>query len=238
MGPTKFSLLKRRQDILHDQFLAHWHTVHVNILIHKGRHKHYNQSYIQNDFQPSHTSDDLAFDGAAQMVPQSIQFINNGFQQDPLYAKFVRPDEDLFLSPEKCVVLYCQSEGHGNIPKEANQRKLLCLVRRRTEMKEDAFIATWQVRVRHMLEQTAMTGLRGVREHQVLRGAATNMGNGSQQGQPFDVVEELFFKNDESQLSMLRNPQFLDSFRAHGAMPVNEGSNVFVTQERLVYEGA
>lgn len=238
MGLTKFSLLKRRQDIRHDQFLAHWHTVHVSVLIDKARHKHYNKSYIQNDFQTPDSNGDLAFDGAAQMVPQSIQFVNNGLQQDPRYAKFVRPDEELFLSPNKCMVLYCQSEDLGSTPKEANQRKLLCLVRRRAEMNEDAFLTTWLLRVRHLLEQAPMNGLIGSRQHQVLRGAATNMGNGSQQGQPFDVVEELFFKSEESQFSLLRNPQFLDLFHTHGAMPLNEGSHLFVTQERLVYEDA
>lgn len=238
MGLTKFSLLKRRQDIRHEQFLLHWQTVHVNVLIHQGRHKHYNKSYIQNDFQQQYASVDLTFDGAAQMVPQSSQFVHNGFQQDPLYAQFVRPDEKLFLAPEQCVVLYCQSQDLGRIPSCADQRKLLCLVRRKAELTEDAFEGDWRARATHLLETAEMTGLCGVREHQVLPGAATRMGNGLPHGQPFDAVEELFFKSDVSLHAMLKNPLFLASFSASGAMPLGEGSDAFVTQERLVYEGA
>ena len=238
MGLTKFSLLKRRHGIRHDQFLAHWQSVHVNVLIHQGRHKHYNQSYLQNDFQPQHASDDLSFDGAAQMVPKSTQFVYKGFQQDPLYAKFVRPDEDLFLAPEKCVVLYCLSEDLGNLPSGADACKLFCLVRRSAEIQANAFLAEWETRAKNLLDQAASNGLRGLRTHQVLPGAATNMGSGSELGQAFDAVEELFFIDGESRRALLQNPQFLQSFHQHGAMPVNAGSLVFVTQEHLVYAEA
>ncbi len=236
MELTKFSLLKRRQDISHAQFLAHWQTVHVHVLIHQGRHRHYNRRYLQNDFQGLGSEDDLVFDGAAQMVPQSSQFVHNGFQQDPLYAQFVRPDEALFLAPDQCVVLYCHSEAWGHFPAVAHPRKLLCLVRRSAAQTADEFFTAWQARARHIL--TAWAGLQGIRHHRVLPGAATNMGNGQGQGHPVDLVEELFFESDAVLDAVFRSPQFQDSFQPHGAMPPGQGSHAFLAQERLIYEDA
>lgn len=237
MELTKFSLLKRRQGITHAQFLAHWQTVHVDVLIHKGRHRHYNRQYLQNDFQAHNAEDELLFDGAAQMVPQSSQFVQNGFQQDPLYAQFVRPDEELFLSPEKCVVLYCHSEQLGHMPATADPRKLLCLISCRAGCAVDEFLKAWQARARHMLTDPAWAGLQGIRQHRVLPGAATNMGNGLGSGHRVDMVEELFFEKHEVLETVLRSQRFLDSFWAHGAMPTGQGSHAFVAQERLIYEG-
>lgn len=236
MGLTKFSLLRRRSGIDHAKFLAHWHTVHVDVLINRGRHKHYNFSYIQNDFQSQSTQDDLVFDGAAQMLPRSNQFVHNGFQQDPLYAQFVRPDEQLFLSPERCVVLYCQSTALGNIHSAVNCRKIFCLVRRSASAHTDAFDQGWQARAQHLLVSHAAQGLSGIRQHRVLPGAATNMGHGLAQEQPIDWVEELFFKHDQSLNSFLSSSCLQDSFGMNGAMPLGEGSHAFVAQERLVYE--
>ena len=237
MGLTKFSLLRRRQDISHAQFLAHWHTVHVDVLVNKGRHRHYNKRYIQNDFQSPDAAGDLVFDGAAQMVPQSGQFVQSGFQQDPLYARFVRPDEDLFLAPQQCVVLYCESETLGSIPTAKDCRKIFCLIRRMPGTPEGEFLKAWQSRGRQMLETAAMTGLLGIRQHRVLPGAATHMGNGQGLAHPVDLVEELFFGSEEALQAFFRNPKFLDTFHAHGAMPLSDGSQAFLAQERLVYEG-
>ena len=236
MGLTKFSLLKRRHDISHEQFLMHWHTVHVDVLVSRGRHRHYNLSYIQNDFQGQCPDDDLLFDGAAQMVPRSSQFVSNGFQQDPLYAQYVRPDEELFLTPGRCVVLYCQSSEFGQMPVSKDQRKILCLVRRSPGTHADEFSANWDVRARDLLSGPADRGLLGIRQHSVLPGSATNMGDGLAQGQPIELVEEFFFKSDDTLYAFLRSNLFMKSFHDHGAMNLNEGSHVFVAQERLVYE--
>ncbi len=236
MGLTKFSLLKRRNGIDHAQFLAHWHTVHVDVLVNRGRHKHYNRSYIQNNFQSQSPQDELVFDGAAQMVPRSSQFVHNGFQQDPLYAQFVRPDEQLFLSPERCVVLYCQSAALGSIRTADGCQKIFCLVRRSALADADAFHQGWQARAQALLARHAAQGLSGICQHRVLPGAATNMGHGLAQEQPIDWVEELFFENGESLHSCLRSAWFQDAFGTHGAKPLGEGSHAFVAQERLVYE--
>jgi hypothetical protein len=80
--------------------------------------------------------------------------------------------------------------------------------------------------------------LQGIRQHRVLPGAATNMGNGQGQGHPVDLVEELFFESDAVLDAVFQSPEFLASFLPHGAMPVGQGSQVFVAQERLIYEDA
>ena len=238
MELTKFSLLRRRSGIDHAKFLAHWHTVHVDVLVNRGRHKHYNRSYIQNDFQSQSPQDDLVFDGAAQMVPRSSQFVHNGFQQDPLYAQFVRPDELLFLSPERCVVLYCQSTTLGNIRNAVDGRKIFCLVRRSASAHADAFDQGWQARAHDLLVRHAAQGLQCIRQHRVLPGAATNMGHGQAQEQPIDWVEELFFEHDQALQTFLNSTSFQQTFGAHGAMPLDEGSHALVAQEHLVYEDA
>lgn len=235
MELTKFSLLKRRSDISHAQFLSHWHTVHVDVLVSKGRHKHYNRSYIQNDFQGLDPADEWLFDGAAQMVPRSSQFVNNGFQQDPLYAQFVRPDELLFLSPEKCVVLYCESQEIGNTLVSRGHRKLLCLVSRAAPANKEEWREGWQARARSLL--TELQGPQGIRQHWVLPGSATNMGNGVDQVKTIDMVEELFFDREDQLVLFLRNERFLKSFQSHGVLPLGAGSHAFMAHEHLVYEG-
>ena len=42
------------------------------------------------------------------MIPQSVQVLQHGFQEDPLYQQLVRPDELLFLDVPSCQVLYCE----------------------------------------------------------------------------------------------------------------------------------
>ena len=236
MELTKFSLLKRCSGIDHAQFLAHWRTVHVDVLINLGRHKKYNRSYIQNDFQSQSPQDDLVFDGAAQMLPRSSQFVHNGFQQDPVYAQFVRPDEQLFLSPENCVVLYCQSTSLGNIHSAVYGRKIFCLVRRANSVSTEAFDQGWQACAQDLLRSHVAQGLSGIRQHRVLSGAATNMGHGLAQEQPIDWVEELFFEHGQALNSFLYSSCLQDAYGMHGAMPLGEGSHAFVAQERLVYE--
>jgi hypothetical protein len=55
------------------------------------------------------------------------------------------------LSPERCVVLYCQSTALGNIHSAVDCRKIFCLVRRSASAHTDAFDQGWQARAQHLL---------------------------------------------------------------------------------------
>ena len=69
------------------------------------------------------------FDGAAQMLPPGDGVVTRGFQEDPLYARFVRPDEQLFLDVPACRVVYCDSQVLRADP-QAGGVKLLEFTRR------------------------------------------------------------------------------------------------------------
>ena len=106
----RFELLKRRDDISHQEFSDHWRTKHVEVLLSSG-HREYNLNYVQNDFRslPGSAPAELRFDGAPQMLQRDLGVIQSGFQQDPRYMKCVRPDEENFMDPSKTVTLFTQA---------------------------------------------------------------------------------------------------------------------------------
>ena len=106
---VKFSLLKRRPDLDHAQFAAHWRGTHARVLVEAG-HADYNADYVQNLFGAAAGHDaDLLFDGAAQMRQKQAD-VRAGFQEDPRYLAFVRPDEEQFMDVAASLVLFTQAE--------------------------------------------------------------------------------------------------------------------------------
>ncbi|WP_321797527.1 EthD domain-containing protein [Caballeronia sp. J97] len=104
---TRFVLLKRRSDLTHQQFSDYWSTKHVEVLLSAGL-RNYNVSYTQNHFEAltDGATESLRFDGGPQMLQKDPSVIQKGFQQDPLYASLVRPDEEHFLDADKGVTLF------------------------------------------------------------------------------------------------------------------------------------
>jgi hypothetical protein len=111
MNLTKFSLLRRRAGLTPQAFAIHWRETHVEVLVHHGGHRDYNRQYLQNLVlsQTSGQPGAPVFDGIAQMTPTDPGVVSKGFQTDPRYARFVRPDEALFLDVANCVVAYAES---------------------------------------------------------------------------------------------------------------------------------
>lgn len=107
---VKFSLLKRRPDLSPQAYLRHWHETHAEVLVQAG-HAEYNASYIQNHFEPLEpaSTQELLFDGAAQMRQKSALNVSAGFQEDPRYLQYVRPDEEQFLEVSRSMVIFTRA---------------------------------------------------------------------------------------------------------------------------------
>lgn len=198
MTLTKFSLLKRRADLSPEQFGEHWRHTHVRVLVEQGGHREYNLRYVQNHVLPG-VGPDLAsdaFDGAAQMLPVSADVLRSGFQEDPRYLRFVRPDEERFLDVAACVVLYCESQ-----PLLLNLRpgavKWLVLLMRPAGRTRADFLQAWQAHREALLRAPSDTWrpLRGITWHAVLPDAARGMAAGERDrpDQAYDGVVELGF---------------------------------------------
>jgi len=104
---TKFSLLKRRSELSHEQFSDYWSNTHAKVLMEFG-HQDYNATYTQNHFTQleDKVAHSLLFDGAAQMEQRDGLPLGVGFQEDPRYMKHVRLDEQEFLDVENSLVVF------------------------------------------------------------------------------------------------------------------------------------
>lgn len=231
---TKFSLLKRRTGLTRDAFAHHWATVHVDVLVNQARHKHYNRRYVQNRFLDIDGFDDESFDGAAQMIPQSAEVLRHGFQEDPLYRQFVRPDELLFLDVQSCQVLYCEHHSIQTVVSGHAGLKAFVLVRRQAATSQIDFLKAWQERTQALV--ASESSLCGVVHHHVIQDAARGMADGVACLQPFDLVEELFFHDLSSLRRVAASAAFGEDFATHSALPPGQGSIIFAAQERLVYD--
>lgn len=107
---VKFSLLKRRPDLTWQEYSQHWRDTHARVLVDAG-HAEYNASYVQNHFEPLDAAfaGKLLFDGAAQMRQKSERNIAAGFQEDPRYLQYVRPDEDKFMDVSQSMVVFTRA---------------------------------------------------------------------------------------------------------------------------------
>jgi hypothetical protein len=231
---TKFSLLKRRVGLTREAFVQHWTTVHANVLVNQAGHKHYNQRYVQNRFLDVEGFNDASFDGAAQMIPQSVQVLQHGFQEDPLYQQLVRPDELLFLDVPSCQVLYCERRPIQAVAPGQAGLKAFILVRRQAETSRTDFLKTWLERAQTLVLREP--SLCGVVQHHVMQDAARGMADGVPCRQPFDLVEELFFHDLNTLRRVTASVTFGEDFASHGARPTGQGSLVFAAQEHLVYD--
>ena len=240
MTLTKFSLLKRRADLTPSQFGAHWRHTHVRVLVEQGGHMAYNRRYVQNHVLPD---PDLgfatdAFDGAAQMLPVSADVLHSGFQEDPRYARFVRPDEHRFLDVASCVVLYCESQPLLPSQRPAAIKWLLLLTRPQGQARA-AFLAAWLAHREALLRVPADTWrlLRGITWFEVLPDAARGMAAG-ERNRPelaYDGVVELGFDS----LSDLREVLFSAAGRtllSFDRFPWVGRCQGLVAREELIYD--
>lgn len=195
---TKFSVLRRRADLDPAQFARHWRTTHVHVLVDQAGHKAYNRRYVQNHFLHDAGISGLSrdFDGAAQMLPPGDGVLARGFQDDPLYARFVRPDELLFLDVPACRVVYCDSLVLRADPQAAGV-KLLEFTRRAPGQSHAHFMQAWAGPQAQAL--LALPGLRGLALHEVRQEALRGMAAGEpvDARTAWDGVLELRFATQE-----------------------------------------
>lgn len=241
MKLTKFSLLKRRSDLSPAQYSDHWRTTHARVLVAQGGHKTYNKRYVQNHFIHDSGLDFCsdAFDGAAQMIPQSASVMTRGFQEDPLYKQFVRPDEDKFLDVSSCVVLYCESHDILVDP-QSGGIKLLSLMKRRPGTTHAQFMQAWRDRHAPLVkgQPNFWELVRGYTQHEVLQDATRGMADGEQgnSAMAYDGVAELRFNSLADLTAAVTSAAYREVLRADTATFKGEGSHTFVASEELIYE--
>jgi EthD domain len=237
---TKFSLLKRRADLTPAQFSEHWRHTHVKVLVEQGGHKTYNLRYVQNHVIPDCGLDFVseAFDGAAQMVPQNEGVVSRGFQEDPLYLRFVRPDEDRFLDVACCVVLYCRSDTLLE-DSQPGAIKLLELLKRRPDQTHAQFMQSW--RERHagllMAQPDVWRYVCGYAQHEVLQDATRGMAAGERDrpDMAYDGVSELRFGSLAELQVALASTAYHEVVLADTARWVGH-SQSFVVREEFIYD--
>lgn len=233
---TKFSLLKRRAGIDRSSFVEHWRNVHVDVLVNKAGHKAYNQFYVQNECLTLPGFDDERFDGLAQMVPRSPEVVLRGFQDDPLYKRYVRPDEELFLDVSGCEVLYCETHVIGEMVADGGLAKALVLVRREPSEERKIFSENWGRRARELAASGKSNGVLGMRQHWVLPGGARRMLDGSTWAEAPDVVDEFFFDSLDALANFCFDEAFARSFERFHASAIGQGSHLFAARSHLVYD--
>jgi hypothetical protein len=231
---TKFSMLRRRADVTPAQFSDHWRNRHVRVLIEEGGHQRYNKRYLQDHFL--HGVLDFcstAFDGFAHLVPQSDSMVVSGFQEDPLYLKYVRPDENKFLDVASCAVLYCESRRVLD-PAPSGRFKFFCLSGHNPAQAREPFMEWWRERHPALVRQNPefWHHVRGYYQHEVIPGATRGMAGGEKDipESRIDAVDEYYFDSLEA-LKM--------AFAVHGSrqsVNANDGSLSFVAREEFIYD--
>lgn len=175
------------------------------------------------------------------MVPQSANVITSGFQEDPLYLKHVRPDEDRFLSVKDCVVLYCESHVVVRPPSSARY-KLLSILKRKPGSTHEQFMAGWREREATLVQKLPHLWplVRGYVQHEVLPDATRGMASG-ERGDPamaYDGVAEVFFDNLDDLRATVVSSEFRQLLSTADASLVGDDSHSFVAKEGLIYDDA
>jgi len=238
---TKFTFLKRRADLTQEQFSRHWRTIHARVLVEEGGHQRYNKRYVQNHFihDTALRFCSAAFDGAAQMTPQSAGAVTSGFQEDPLYLKIVRPDEDRFLDVARCAVLYCEGKIFHEGP-ESGAYKLLALMQRKPEHTREHFITHWRDRHAALVKSVPefWHHVRGYTQHYVIPEATRGMAAGEKdiEASGYDGVAELRFDSLAELEAALTAPRYLEVIRPDEATFIGKGTAAFVAREELIYD--
>ena len=199
---VKFSLLKRRPDLSPQAYSRHWRETHADVLVRAG-HAEYNASYVQNHFEPldAASTQELLFDGAAQMRQKSESNVSAGFQEDPRYPQYVRPDEELFLDVSRSVVIFTRARrlkdaGTGRF-------KLMSFITLESDTRDGAqALDQWQMA--RLAAQPALDRLvLACTHYHTLPGAArglvtTGFDESNRPRVRFDAVSELQFESLEA----------------------------------------
>ena len=238
---TKFSMLKRRPDLNQAQYSEHWRNTHADVLIKKGGHHNYNKRYVQNHFLHDVELPNLSreYDGAAQMTPQSEKMVTQGFQKDPLYMLYVRPDEDLFLDVPKCAVLYCES--HSILDASAgSDYKLLRLLSRRENQTRDSFLSHWRGEHSRFVQGTSefWRHVRGYTQHVIIPEATRGMAHGEENtgASRFDGVDEYYFDSLAELRTAFSEPIYRDAIGNNEKTFAGDGSIAFAARQEFIYD--
>jgi hypothetical protein len=238
---TKFSMLKRRPDLNQAQYSEHWRNTHADVLIKKGGHHNYNKRYVQNHFLHDIELPNLSreYDGAAQMTPQSEKMVTQGFQKDPLYMLYVRPDEDLFLDVPRCAVLYCESHSVLGASAGSNY-KLLRLLSRRENQTRESFLSHWRGEHSRFVQGTSefWRHVRGYTQHAIIPEATRGMERGEENtgASRFEGVDEYYFDSLSELRAAFTEPLYRNAVENSEKTFAGDGSITFAARQELIYD--
>ena len=142
--PARFTLLKRRKDLTHEEFNHHWHGVHGALLASLPDFRRCNQRYTQNHLlrMPASLAGQYPEDGRWDGFAQTFQRIYPegflDFFDQPAFEDVVRPDEDKFLDPAASTTTYTRQHVIKDGP--ASGVKYMAFLRAADGMDQKAFL--------------------------------------------------------------------------------------------------
>jgi uncharacterized protein (TIGR02118 family) len=98
-----YILSRRRSDMTHEQYVAHWRDVHAPLFSSQPDTKRYVRRYIQSRITNDRPEGPVLgeVDGIVQLWFDDIEGFN-AFAASPSYKNVIQPDEERFTDPTKC----------------------------------------------------------------------------------------------------------------------------------------
>ncbi|GKZ75508.1 hypothetical protein AnigIFM56816_000161 [Aspergillus niger] len=235
---SKFTLLKRRSDLTHDEYNEHWHTTHAHVLASLPAFWKYSESYVQNHLLPMPASlagdADVPFDGIAKTYQTTRDDMNRqDFFTDPSYLTIVREDELKFLSIHSCTSIY----GTEHIIKDGPTSgvKYLSFLRRSESLDQETFLSYWLTQHAPLVksvESFYKLVRRYVQHHGLLKLHRAMSEEGS--SETFSGVVELYFDSIEDLETAFNLPEYLETIRQDERKFLCGSSMRFIVKERPV----
>jgi uncharacterized protein (TIGR02118 family) len=231
----KFSLLKRRHDLTHEQFNEHWHGVHGPLLASIPAYAKNNESYVQSYVLPMPASigGEPAYDGIAQTMQRPREDMTKDFFDEPEYLQLVRPDEEKFLSLRECTAIF----GRQKVIKDGPRTgiKFMSFVRPAEGLTHASFLDYWHNQHAPLVEATKPFWSR-IRRYVQNHGMPERYRSLSTDGQlaPYSGVAEIWFDSVEDLEAAFTKAEYLAHVRPDEGKFIAKPTTRFIIRERQV----
>jgi uncharacterized protein (TIGR02118 family) len=208
----KFCFLKRRRDIDRSAFSAHWRTPHAKLIGQLREFWTYTERYIQNHVRApiAGFSPEPLWDGVVECWQRPQTNYEEGFTEDPVYLKVVRPDEPNFIEVDQSVKLFAEEKIIIDGPRSGV--KLFALARRAPGLTLEQFHHYWSEVHGPNVRQNSdfMKYARRYVQHHVLPDTIR-----SESGHPgYDGIVELWFDSIPDAVAAYSSATYLAALRA------------------------
>jgi hypothetical protein len=197
-GIKRCSLLKRRPDLTHEQFLHHYLTVHGPLALRITLF----DRYVQNHRIPGPVAD---LPPVADALPFNWMISAEALaalKQDPAYLEGAHLDEPKFMDGPSMGGAAVEEEvlvgGSGQLRKDDDYPKLLVTLKRREDLTPAAFRAALAAQRQPLFERA--TAIRRHQRNHVMPGTYVAE-------PPHDMLEEVWFETEAALEDAIRGAQ-------------------------------